>query len=259
MKSIFKKLITKFISVFGFKLIRQQNYDEIISDLVFQNTFRYLKKVNSKNPDKIINYAEYYFSQLGQDIFVLDYFNFKKNGFFVEFGAANGKELSNTYILEKEFGWSGIISEPALSWHQDLHLNRSCNISTKCVWKKSSERIKFSEVKTKELSTLSEFKNSDQHNRKNNKEYFVETISLTDLLSEYNAPKTIDYLSIDTEGSEFEILSNFDFNQYTVKLITVEHNFTSQREKIYKLLTQVGYERVFEELSQFDDWYILKQ
>ena len=64
-------------------------------------------------------------SQLRQDLFVLGVTNFKQNGFFCEFGATNGVDLSNTYLLEKEFNWSGILAEPAKIWHSDLQRNRS--------------------------------------------------------------------------------------------------------------------------------------
>ena len=77
-----------------------------------------------------------------------------------------------------------------------------------------------------------------------------------DLLKKYDAPNEIDYISIDTEGSEYEILSKFDFAKYRFKVITCEHNFTPMRESIYKLLTTNGYRRKFFALSRFDDWYV---
>jgi len=86
--------------------------------------------------------------------------------------------------------------------------------------------------------------------------YSVTSISLEDLLNEYKAPYHIDYLSIDTEGSEYEILSAFDFSKYHIEVITCEHNYTKSREKIYNLLANNGYKRVYEEISQFDDWYV---
>lgn len=59
-------------------------------------------------------------SQLLQDVFVLHELNFKEGGFFVEFGATNGVELSNSHLLEKEFHWQGILAEPARVWYDDL-------------------------------------------------------------------------------------------------------------------------------------------
>ncbi len=76
------------------------------------------------------------------------------------------------------------------------------------------------------------------------------------MLYNFNAPCIIDYLSIDTEGSEIEILSIFNFDRYKFNIITVEHNFSPMCEKINTLLLSKGYKRVFEELSFYDDWYV---
>lgn len=193
-------------------------------------------------------------SQKKQDLFVLSVLNFKQNGFFVEFGAANGKHLSNTYLLEKEFNWKGILAEPAHSYHDSILKNRDCFFEKDCVWNKSNEQIKFLEHGL--LSTIEEFQDSDQHIRNSDTFYSVNTISLNDLLKKYNAPKEIDYLSIDTEGSEYDILNAFDFDSYKFKVITVEHNYTIQRENLFNLLTKNGYKRIFTEVSEYDDWYV---
>ncbi|MBT8545252.1 FkbM family methyltransferase [Polynucleobacter paneuropaeus] len=84
----------------------------------------------------------------------------------------------------------------------------------------------------------------------------MKTISLADLLIKHNAPKVIDYLSIDTEGSEYEILSHFDFESHQINIITIEHNYTEMREKIYNLLVSKGYKRKYLGLSKWDDWYV---
>jgi hypothetical protein len=77
-----------------------------------------------------------------------------------------------------------------------------------------------------------------------------------DLLKEHNAPEFVDFLSIDTEGSEFEILKNFDFQSYRFGAICVEHNFADTRYKINKLLLANEYVQVHADLSDFDDWYV---
>jgi FkbM family methyltransferase len=160
--------------------------------------------------------------------------------------------------MEKELGWTGILAEPAKVWHSELRRIRKCHIESKCVWKDSNSTLTFNQVAVAELSTITSYSDTDLHReaRKEGKTYTVETISLNDLLRNYNAPKHIDYLSIDTEGSEFEILNAFDFAQYTFGVITCEHNHTPARERIFTLLAKHGYRRVHEDISLFDDWYV---
>jgi FkbM family methyltransferase len=199
-------------------------------------------------------------SQLRQDLFVLWQSGFKTNGFFVEFGATNGVDLSNTYLLEREFGWQGILAEPATCWHQKLRLSRTSKIDTRCVWTQSDAILTFNEVDAAELSTIALRGPGDLHQqtrKRRGRRYDVTTVSLRDLLREHDAPRDIDYLSIDTEGSEYEILNGFDFGEYRFRVITCEHNFTAARGKIFDLLSSRGYVRKFEQLSQFDDWYVL--
>jgi FkbM family methyltransferase len=197
-------------------------------------------------------------SQLGQDVLALAQVGIKQPGFFVEFGATNGLDLSNTYLLEKNFGWKGILCEPAREWHEELRLNRSCAIDTRCVYSSTGQKIQFSATSIGELSTISSYMKSDANRliRKKAATYEVETVTLEDLLSTHNAPIYIDFFSIDTEGSEYEILSAFDFSRYSFGLICVEHNFTNNREKIRELLTANGYSQVLHEYSAFDDWYV---
>lgn len=218
----------------------------------------FLRTINSNSYDKIIDNLDLSKSQFLQDLFVLNTLNFKRDGYFIEFGATNGIDLSNSYLLEKKFNWKGILAEPSRNWHKELKANRTSHVDTECVWKKSGEKLLFLEADIGEYSTLSKTANYDKnfHKRKRAKKYDVETISLNDLLLRYKAPTKIDYLSIDTEGSEFEILENFDFSKYDIKVVTCEHNYTSNREKIFSLMSKNGYKRVYQEISQCDDWYV---
>jgi FkbM family methyltransferase len=171
-------------------------------------------------------------SQLRQDLFVLGELNFKQNGYFVEFGATDGKNLSNTYLLEKYFSWQGILAEPARIYSNAIELNRpSSQVDRRCVWSTSGEELEFNETRMPELSTLEVAKPKDEHfaARIDGNKYKVITISLEDLLKSHDAPSYIDYLSIDTEGSEFDILNAFDFKSYSFGVITCEHNYTPAR------------------------------
>jgi FkbM family methyltransferase len=204
-------------------------------------------------------------SQLNQDLFVLSELGFKRNGFYVEFGACDGLSFSNTFSLENEYGWSGILAEPARLFKESLIKNRpKSKLDFHCVWKESNKKILFNEVTDNcELSTINQFTDHDYEvnpgldkKRDIGFRYEVETISLLDLLDKHNAPKKIEYLSIDTEGSEFEILNTFDFDKYNIKIITCEHGFSSQRSKIFELLQSKGFQRRYEDYSKWDDWYI---
>jgi len=195
-------------------------------------------------------------AQLSQDLFVLATLGLRQGGFFVEFGATDGVSLSNTYLLEKQFGWRGILAEPGKVWHSELRRNRTALIDTRCVWSESGAVLQF--VEAGEISTVSTFERFDQHkrDRKTGVNYEVISVSLTDLLDQNDAPDVIDYLSVDTEGSEFLILSKYDFSRRQIKVITCEHNFTKNRENLHDLLTRNGFRRVFADVSGWDDWYI---
>lgn len=197
-------------------------------------------------------------AQLHQDFFVLLHHGFKTDGYFIEFGATDGIEKSNTYLLEKKYRWKGILAEPDPRWHESLHRNRTAIIDTSCVWKYSNQEMEFCATDDPELSTIKEFAGRDLHRekRKSNKTFFVKSISLSDLLAKHKAPENIDYLSIDTEGSEFEILRHFDFDKYNIAVITCEHNFNLERNNIFELLRSKGYRRILTHLSKYDDWYL---
>ena len=257
--SFLKRLINVLFKRFGYTVVTSSEALRLQEPDVMDQHLQLLSRLPAEDFGKLIPHLSQARSQLGQDLFVLYQTKYKRAGYFVEFGATNGLTLSNSYLLEKEFDWSGILAEPARVWHKELNVNRSVHIEEKCVWSQSGKKIKFNETSSPELSTISEFSGMDSfgESRKSGKKYEVETISLNELLEKYGAPETMDYLSIDTEGSEFEILKSFNFEKYRFRVITVEHNYTDSRQAILDLLSRNGYEHVFEDVSQFDDWFVL--
>jgi FkbM family methyltransferase len=253
-----KTFIAKLLGRLGYSLSRHSSLAALNTAAARGRDLDFLAEMPPAHVAELLTLLPHSQSQLRQDLFVLSELGFKRGGFFVEFGAASGKELSNTWLLEKQFGWSGILAEPAKCWHERLAANRTCVVEHRCVWKSTGDRLGFSEAKEAEISTLTSFKEGDQHaaSRRSSRHYQVQTISLSDLMADHKAPAQPDYLSIDTEGSEFEILETFDFKCYPFKVITCEHNFTPAREKINGLLTAAGYVRKYEKVSDFDDWYV---
>lgn len=199
------------------------------------------------------------YSEAGQDLFALFALNDKRGGFFVDFGAGNGILNSNSYLLETEFDWSGIVCEPCKDHHEALRANRACSIDLRCVHTTTDSTVEFVEAFDKGLSTISNYVESDQWSEKRKEgsvRYRVPTVTLNELLRYHNAPTEIDYLSIDTEGSEFHILCHYDFS-HRPKVITVEHNNNAYRGGIRDLMARRGYTRVFDVLCPWEDWYIL--
>ncbi len=245
MKQLLKTAITSSFQSFGIGI---SSYSDI----------KMLLALPKADMPLLVRYLKTSKAQGRQDLFVLQHLNFKSNGYFVEFGATNGVDISNTHLLEKEFGWKGILAEPAKCWHADLMKNRQAEIELSCVWKDTGSTLTFNEVDNADLSTISAYNGADfwSHAREAGKTYDVKTISLNDLLKKYKAPRNIDYLSIDTEGSEFEILNSFNFEEYSFNVITCEHNFSPVREKIHLLLSKNGYRRKLENISRYDDWYV---
>jgi hypothetical protein len=179
-------------------------------------------------------------------------------GTFVEFGAADGVTLSNTYFLEKHLNWKGLLAEPVRGWHEELHKNRKCLIVHQCVYSESNIKVRLLETPDKMLSTIVEYRSFDMHALERNigLEYEDDTISLEELLILHLPDQKIQFLSIDTEGTELTILEKFDFSRFEIDFIAVEHNFNPNRAKLRDLLVNAGYIRVLERVSRWDDWWV---
>ena len=196
-------------------------------------------------------------SQLGQDKAVVKFYNGKRNGYFIEIGASDGITLSNTYLLEKDYDWKGICVEPIPSTFRNLVVHRPKSICCyDAVYNESNLLLDFDIAHNCTLlsgisANIDYHKNTVDANKTVIK---VKTISLNDLLEQNNAPNFIEYLSLDTEGSELEILKSFDFSKYTFGLIDVEHNYEEpRRTQMKELLLANGY--VYLGPNEFDDSY----
>lgn len=195
-------------------------------------------------------------SQLGQDLWVLEKTAYKRDGYFVEFGASDGILLSNTYLLEKEFSWNGICAEPNEKAFEQLQKNRRCIVSNACIGNRTGEKVTF--ILADAYGGIE--RHSDNDKFKDTREAYkyagftaeMTTISLDDFLKKHDAPQVIDYISIDTEGSEYDILKDFPFENWELRLLTIEHNYSSMRQPIRQLLEKHGYQC---QESDFDDWY----
>ena len=248
------------------------NLQNALKNQIFIPKFYDLTKSLNKYNQELLDFYSFIFknreishSQLFQDLFVLFKLGNKRKGRFLEFGATNGKELSNSYLLEKNFEWEGVLAEPSPQWEKSLKENRPrTKIINECIYSESGEMIDFFVSKKGVLSTINEFKESDiesmpGNTKARNEEGFtvkVPTISLNDVFIKHFNGEKIDYMSVDTEGSELLILSKFNFEKYGPKVVTVEHNFTSAQKNLDNLFKENNYKRFFPQQTQFDSWYI---
>ncbi|MEZ6131731.1 MAG: FkbM family methyltransferase [Planctomycetaceae bacterium] len=204
-----------------------------------------------------IQQIEHSRGQCFQDTAAVYFSRQKRDGYFVEIGTGNGEHLSNTFMLEKQFGWSGILFEPDRRFHESIAERRSAILDERPVFSSDDQVLQFMEVsRAGELSTLSDFRREDGRHRFGACRE-VRTTTLTSALEHHNAPKTIDYVSIDTEGSEMEVLQGIDFDRYDIRFLTIEHNFVEGKQKaLADFLAPHGYRPVLEGFSCQDIWLV---
>ena len=188
-------------------------------------------------------------SQFKQDEWVL---SMTRTRFFLDVGANDGEFENNTFELEKA-GWTGICIDAR---PKNTESRRAKYIAAALA---SSERnVTFVHKQISGHSGIHEML-LDQNKKQKSAEHVevMQTRILADILDEHKAPKFIDYMSLDTEGAEYDILSSFPFYRYKFGLITVEHNFQEpKRSMIRQLLDFHGY-RIAKEVS-VDDWFVNK-
>ena len=194
-----------------------------------------------------------YYSQWGQDKYVNEnFFHNKRDGVFVDVGAHDGIDLSNTYFFEKELGWTGLCIEPLPEIFERLEKNRTSTNIKGCANSENGDVI-FCELSgyTEKLSTMK--KNlSHQHSDRINSEILrmggtkneirVQGFKLSDLFEKHSI-KDIDYLSIDTEGSELDVLKGIDFDEVNISVIDVEENYADEGLIVKEFLESKGFYR----------------
>lgn len=191
-------------------------------------------------------------SQLGQDKIVDEYLHRKRGGVFVDIGAYDGVTISNTLMLETERDWTGICIEPLPDIFAELRKNRRCVCVQACIGNREEREVEFLAVEsdaywTRMLSgVLSEY--DPRHLARVDDELSayggskgvirVPMRHLHGLLHEHGIGN-VDYLSIDTEGSELLILRSTILSAIGNPCITIENNYNDPA--IDAALRQQGY------------------
>ena len=206
--------------------------------------------------EKNFFWNEKFYSQAGQDKIIKNhFFQNNKNGFFIEIGAYDGIIGSNCCHFEKFLNWEGIAIEASKIQYDKLKNNRKCKTVNKAISNKIKD-VEFVEV-IEGLTQMSGINNENNtaieiiNNNKKSKTK-ISKITTTTFEEEIKSNLEIDYLSIDIEGEELDLLKSIDFNKYTIKVISVENNVPDKfnyntffKSKNFSFFDRIGQDEIF--------------
>ena len=158
-----------------------------------------------------------------QDQIIADVFGNKTGGWFVDLAANHAWKHSNTFVLERDFNWTGLCIEPNPRYWEEYPSLRSCQLVKQVVGKIDGEQISF--VMRGGLGGIigDDFDNKGPRGERETGQVETHTtVSLASTLAKTGAPSVVDYLSLDIEGAEAYVMENFPFDTYTFLAITAE-------------------------------------
>ena len=211
-------------------------------------------------------------SQYGECKILHALFSNSSAGYFIDIGAADGIRYSNTFNLI-EAGWSGILVEPCKHFLSTLHKNNSDNPNVHVfaggisnfdgttkfyVWKEGGD----SQISTIIEQQYEEIKNDEWWKKEGQftDEYDVDILKPTTFLNKFKVPKQIEFVDIDAEGSEMDILESWPWNDYNVQLFCIEFSMGKDfiinymKQKNYVPIAQTGGNLLFCKPEQHSDF-----
>jgi hypothetical protein len=188
-----------------------------------------------------------WFSQHGQDVAVAKFLNFRRNGYFVDLAANDAVWASNTFSLEQNFGWTGICIEANSQYWYRLSFRKNCHVVGAIVGGRENNveiEVKLGEAHHGPFGGIvgEAFDNKVGGKKKKKGKKKRYTVSLETILKTFDAPKVIDFLSLDVEGAETYIMKDFPFDEYRFLVMTVER----PKEELLAILEKNGYKKVID-------------
>jgi len=180
-----------------------------------------------------------FFSQARQDEVVLKLLRDKTDGYFVDLASNDATELSNSYALEKHYGWKGLCIEANPTyWYNLTHARKNCELVGAVVGKNRMDQLRFAFDRLEYGGIVGDgFDNEKRHERRARKVY---TVTLSEIFKKFNVPRVIDYLSLDVEGAEEFIMTEFPLSEYLIRIMTIER----PKETLRIFLESHGYRNI---------------
>lgn len=209
-------------------------------------------------------------SQISQDTTVAEIFKYKRNGVYVDIGASDGIEYSNSYFLDKCHGWSGLMVDA--NWIRYMGLagaGRSGDIVYGCVMDKDCTQ-KFTiaaGLSSVDAIEAVEEGGHDEHTARRDAEKMgtmmkstVGCYNFSELLlrwMKHRNIEVIDYLTIDIEGAEWHALRALDLKKVPIRLIGIETDYTN--DKFVPFLEAAGYKELKQYTVEGNDAFWFKE
>ena len=187
------------------------------------------------------------YSQWGEDLFIDNFFNNKNNGIYLDIGCFHPYMYSNTCLLHKR-GWSGVnvdINQTSIDLFNIIRPNDT-NICAAVSKEKKDLKVYFDDPFSPVNTVDKKFYENLEISFKNKKIFTIQSKTIQEIFDINKIKDEIDFINIDAEGLDFEILQQIDFSKYKVNLLSIEtHNVdgskTENFESIKNLLAKNGY------------------
>lgn len=209
------------------------------------NHYQILKRFVRKSLLKNYYYFMNSYSQYGEDLILNKLLRGKKNGFFIDIGAHHPSYLSNTYRFYKKAGWSGINIEPDPSLFLSFINERPNDINLNIGIGPADGLMPFYLMSASTLSTFSKI-SADRAIKEGHEIVNIENIpvlKLDSVFKRYCSEKSVDFMSVDVEGFEMDVLRSNDWVRFRPNYLIVEIN--QNTNKIMRFLKGVGYLNIF--------------
>lgn len=184
-------------------------------------------------------------------------FRGKRDGYFFEAGASHGLLNSNTYHLERDYGWTGLLVEPHPHLFELLSGNRAGAKENVCLSDKACEVEYVVHPNIPGVSgiagTISKSLKQQFYGTDEYETIVRQALPIWELLAKHNAPRNLEYLSLDIEGGEFTALKDFPFDRFTPQCMTIERG-SDDYFRLRDFLKRHGY--TLAHVGQSDDYWV---